>query len=368
MMNQEKVLEQLRQYAGALERTSEKERVLFCALWQQVIKKNEEILRRLREGSWPYMVPLWRGSIAEEIPVVSQDSAYKVCGVDGSQIYPDRHEGVACYLVNIGTALFSYGEKSSVRLCNEPRVKIGTPLQEEVNAERTMYEFAKGVEIGREETQAVILLDGTLVFWHTNKDVYDDTQKKLLKAYINSSQALQTQKTLHASYISSPQSSELLHIIRAAAEVGMVDLSSSNKRLIQQHQFCCDADMLFSLLEPWHRTVLFVNQAFMAEHYPRDLIPCFFYLHTGQEVVRVEIPAWIAQQPNMVQHIARIIRDQCEKGNGYPVALSEAHEQAVVKEPDRQLFFYHMRKCLETPGTLNILHSRKLRSKRVCGI
>ena len=36
-----------------------------------------------------------------------------------------------------------------------------------------------------------------------------------------------------------------------------------------------------------------------------------------------------------------IIFDQTVKGGGYPVALTEAHEQAVVREADR-LYFYQM--------------------------
>jgi hypothetical protein len=39
--------------------------------------------------------------------------------------------------------------------------------------------------------------------------------------------------------------------------------------------------------------------------------------------------------------ITKIVVDQVKKGYGYPVALAEAHEQAVVKGPDRD-FFYHL--------------------------
>ncbi|GAH84205.1 unnamed protein product, partial [marine sediment metagenome] len=34
-----------------------------------------------------------------------------------------------------------------------------------------------------------------------------------------------------------------------------------------------------------------------------------------------------------------LILDQCRRGQGYPVALSEAHEQAVVTGADRETFW-----------------------------
>jgi hypothetical protein len=43
----------------------------------------------------------------------------------------------------------------------------------------------------------------------------------------------------------------------------------------------------------------------------------------------------------MVNFVASLVLDQCMKGLGYPIALAEAHEQAVVKGPDRD-FFYHL--------------------------
>ncbi len=34
-----------------------------------------------------------------------------------------------------------------------------------------------------------------------------------------------------------------------------------------------------------------------------------------------------------------MVCDQIRKGSGYPVSLSEAHEQAVVRASDRELFY-----------------------------
>ena len=78
----------------------------------------------------------------------------------------------------------------------------------------------------------------------------------------------------------------------------------------------------------------------LVQHIREHLVPHFFYMDVGAEIVRIEIPAWIARDEQKINTVAQIILNQSIKGRGYPVALAEAHEQAVVKGPDRE-FFYH---------------------------
>tara|TARA_B100000949_G_C13968276_1_gene319947 strand:- start:23 stop:205 length:183 start_codon:yes stop_codon:yes gene_type:complete len=56
--------------------------------------------------------------------------------------------------------------------------------------------------------------------------------------------------------------------------------------------------------------------------------------------------------------------EQCKKGNGYPVAISEAHEQAVINGSDRSLFKEMVNQALERQG-INTYTSQKDRSKRM---
>ncbi|QQR63402.1 DNA double-strand break repair nuclease NurA [bacterium] len=87
------------------------------------------------------------------------------------------------------------------------------------------------------------------------------------------------------------------------------------------------------------RTVVFQVPINGTQDYPSVLVPCFFYLNSGHEVVRVEIPFWIASDQSLVSKVVSIIWDQVEKGRGYPLVLAEAHEQAVVKTEDRAYFY-----------------------------
>ena len=57
------------------------------------------------------------------------------------------------------------------------------------------------------------------------------------------------------------------------------------------------------------------------------------------EIARVEIPQWVAQDENLLNLTHSLVLDQCRRGQGYPVALAEAHEQAVVTGADRESFW-----------------------------
>jgi NurA-like 5'-3' nuclease len=58
-----------------------------------------------------------------------------------------------------------------------------------------------------------------------------------------------------------------------------------------------------------------------------------------------------------------LILDQCRKGQGYPVALSEAHEQAVISGADREEFWALVQESMEAEK-MPVESSRKSQSKK----
>ena len=70
---------------------------------------------------------------------------------------------------------------------------------------------------------------------------------------------------------------------------------------------------------------------------PPESQVAFFYLRTGGDVARVELPIWAAT-PDRVARLHATLIDQCARCDGYPRALQEAHEQAVISGGDRQQF------------------------------
>jgi NurA-like 5'-3' nuclease len=63
----------------------------------------------------------------------------------------------------------------------------------------------------------------------------------------------------------------------------------------------------------------------------------FFYLNIAGDIARVELPAWAATPPQ-VERLHSALVDQCARCGGYPRALQEAHEQAVISASDRAAF------------------------------
>ena len=77
----------------------------------------------------------------------------------------------------------------------------------------------------------------------------------------------------------------------------------------------------------------------------------------------MEVPGWVAASAPAVSFAQAAILAQAEKGHGYPVALSESHEQAVVTGQDREQFRLLIEEALEAER-LPVFSSEKARSKR----
>ena len=65
----------------------------------------------------------------------------------------------------------------------------------------------------------------------------------------------------------------------------------------------------------------------------------FFYVNVGEEVCRVEMPRWASRRGELVNLVHSVALEQCRLGQGYPLALAEAHEQAVLSGGDREEFW-----------------------------
>lgn len=311
-----------------------------------------ELIKKLQS---PYPVPLWRGALQAVFCEELQKHPYGVVATDGSQIYPDKHQGVSCYLINTGVVQFVYGHKSSVRLFSEPTVvtSLDDPdmTEDMVNCRRGELEFERGLietskaRAAQPDIPHLYLCDGSLIFWHLEAKS-PQVKERFLKRYIELLDGFYKERLLIAGYISLPKSKELVALLRNCISQGLVKELITLDTIIDTH--------LTSFFLPVnHRTTVFTHNSALAESYPPHLVPCFVYLHLPTEIARIEIPRWVAQDPEALSTVIGIIKDQATKGNGYPVALSEAHEQAVVKGPDREFFFDMVYK-------LGITHNQRL--------
>jgi len=71
---------------------------------------------------------------------------------------------------------------------------------------------------------------------------------------------------------------------------------------------------------------------------PKYEIACF-YLNVSAGVpyhlARVEIPIWVAREPELVNAVHALVYDQCQLMWRYPYALTRADELAVVRNHER---------------------------------
>ena len=81
------------------------------------------------------------------------------------------------------------------------------------------------------------------------------------------------------------------------------------------------------------------------------------------EIARIEIPQWVAQDETQLNLTHTLVLDQCQRGQGYPVVLGEAHEKAVITGADRENFWQMVDVSLIAEH-LPTLGSAKSRSKK----
>jgi GNAT superfamily N-acetyltransferase len=198
---------------------------------------------------------------------------------------------------------------------------------------------------------SLAVIDGSLILWGlAGKEFPDFVVEELLdKGFIkclDDMLKLAKERPLAlASYISFPRSTDVVNALRLA--LCPHDLADCDKYCGETNigQRSCDAvagvqdrDLFSNLLGEGERSALFTSQSkIVKENYGKHWVN-FFYMKLEDEIARVEIPEWVAQDAAKLELTHSLMLDQCRRGQGYPAALSEAHEQAVVTGADRENF------------------------------
>ncbi|MEK7214190.1 MAG: DNA double-strand break repair nuclease NurA [Chloroflexota bacterium] len=329
--------------------------------------ERQELLSRLRAGLAAYPLP--------PLP-----PSYRVIATDGSQIEPDRHAPVACFLINTGVVELEYGEHPDARLCSEPRLGLdstgGAPIDDgdegreaservQLDLERSVQEMERlsGLAAAPSISPTLALQDGSLMLWVAAAERFRHDTERYVNRYVaglDTLRLLADRRTLAvAAYTSRPASTEHLSILFGEGDVPGVSPSGVWPVL--------DRD-LYIYLEPGQRSPALpcdvARRAVLKRYTPAQNLIWSFYLNAGTEIARVEIPAWVAQDQALLDFVQAGVYQQCRLNFGYPVALMEAHEQAVVSEADRRVFWQLVAAKLEHLG-LSAFESPKALSKRI---
>ena len=343
----------------------------------------------------PYLAAQTTGPLVGAYPPPDPPGDWSVAAVDGSHIDADRHLPVQCYLINLGSCVLTYGQAPDAQLSSRPHLAAPEELRivdpHNPSAEETVTGPLLGLvrTVGElEELGALMaaqpprmpvlgLVDGSLVLWGLSGQGYRPyvrdaiIRDRLLPALDRAERLAADQPTALAAYISYPRSTEVVNAVRCCLcphSLSACSDSCNNRRSVQhpcaEANDFLDRDLFQTLLQPgWRSPVYRTNSSVPRDYYgPRHQV-CFFYLNAGEEIGRVEVPEWVAQDETLLALAHGLVWDQCRRGQGYPVAISESHEQAVVNGADRRVFRRLLTDALERQGVLAAT-SGKDRSKR----
>lgn len=314
---------------------------------------------------------------------------------DGSQINPSAHQFSNAFLINIGLVSIPYfAHNVPVLLSSEPTVynfveellpsnTMGNILEEDlVSYERTLKEIEELVKLAKNyashKLPVVALLDGTLIHWHLEK--FDKFFVELfMKRFSDAIFELKSLRIPIASVLSNSRSNDLINMLKIfKCPYDSVDCKKycsniDSKNLpcnpCQNYKPVFDRKLIDKYFLDQHadfgsRTVLFKSNNKVLNYYSEDLKVFFFYINTGTEIARVEIPGYVAQDSNMLGLLHNAIALQFKVGFGYPVVLSEAHHLAVVNKKDREVFYELVKdQLLKKTKTELKISSKELRKR-----
>ncbi len=327
---------------------------------------------------------------ASTYPAPAAPSEFTVMATDGSHIDVDRHRSTRCYLINIGSVVISYGSRPDARLestphlCSEDEDLVLVPPPgakgREVPVEGALLGVKRAVDELRAladlaaarppQSQSLALLDGTLILWSIEPFPEFVSQALLQRGFLADLErirALNADRALSiASYISYPRSTDVLNLLK----ITVCPQSAPNcDNCLQGATKPCDLlaavrdrDIFAAMLQEGERSALFVSASQVQKRYGPHRI-YFFYLLVEGEIARIEVPEWVAADVALLDLTHALILDQCRRGHGYPVVLSEAHEQAVVSGADREVFWEMVDNELAEAGIDGAVSAKSL-SKR----
>jgi hypothetical protein len=348
--------------------------------------------------------------------LLAAPAAHTVLATDGSQISPSHHEIAYCYLINVGRIALHYGQNRFPLLDSLPEVffrpedlyisrQWGIRTEEWMGFRRTVSEAVILAELAEQMQdsaspspppspsspsppaqwqQSVLplsslaqsldpnptlaLVDGSLIYWFLDA-LPGEARDRILLPILQAWDRLQALHIPLVGYLSASRSSESLNFLRLAAcphntpDCPTHCAGQGDRAPCQVLESLKDATFWATHLQPGQRSPLWRSSAKILDRYEHHAIH-FCYVHVGSEIARLEFPAWVAEDPDQLNMALSLTLAQVQKGYGYPVALAEAHNQAVVRGSDRARFFALLEQQMVRTGLHNVGISYKEARKR----
>lgn len=312
---------------------------------------------------------------ARVVPKLSEHMT--VIAADGSQIYPDQH-GVAFYfLINVGSIVFRHGSGQAPLVATVPRLfyaedqvyPSGDPISSDlVSARRGLAEMQTLADLAQAEpangTSRVALTDGPLLLWVERTAIPTREQARILADYLACLDRIQRNQVPVAGFVSRPHSAEVVTLLYLAQ---LEPERRPDLRSLHDTAYRGLTDRaLFGFLEEGQRSALFVRGTAVNQEFRRHgHAVFFFYLCTGPDVARVEVPEWVVDRNEWLDLVQAAVYDQCRLNNGYPYVLTRADEQAVILGDERELLEAMIVRSMAQHGLDWPQLSRKAQQKQV---
>lgn len=288
-------------------------------------------------------VPTAEG-LTETFPLPTKPEPMTIIATDGSQINPDRHLPVQYALVNIGSIQMVYGRPDA------PQPMIRTELlydeavytpngmltDREVAGMRDLRERAVLADLAdAAEGPVMTLVDGPIEIWESA-----EISTNRFERYMEALARLQRRGVALAGYVDKPAADMVVRLLELALLEDDKLAEAGKNRWLRR---ISDTSLFKDLLRPGERTALFGVQSQNAGRYNQELALHFFYLNVSQNedepyLARVEVPAWVVKQPDLLNSLHRVLVEQCQivAGSSYPYLLHRAHETAVVQREEKE--------------------------------
>ncbi|MCD4671291.1 MAG: DNA double-strand break repair nuclease NurA [Anaerolineaceae bacterium] len=332
-------LKELKQQAAGLLETHNTELDLLQAWVKQAAAANHNL-----RCAVPVAEPL-----KSHFPPPAVPERVVILAADGSQINPSRHDSVPFGVVNVGAFRMAPGSGQTPEEFVHSELITGDDLyapnggaigEEVVALRRDLRERQMLAELAAQEHQhdpdvlVAALTDGPLEPF-VREPLNRPDLSPLYQDYLKALRGIANPQTATAGYVDKPRSDLLVRLLE------LVTLGQSERLDRAGHERSLpgvtDAGLLAEILQPGDRSALFALQSRTAQTFTDEIAIHFFYLNVGREkspsLVRVEVPAWAAGHPPLLNMLHAVLIEQCRMlGNRpYPYALHRSHEVAVVR-------------------------------------
>jgi hypothetical protein len=289
-----------------------------------------------------------------------------VIAADGSQIFMDRHAQVEYGLINVGAI------QMRLHTSQPPSLHVNSHLYYHEQAEamseallalsRDLNERRFLSDLASQTTEpAITFTDGPMELWGVKTQSGEEAQQfqESLKEYLRVLSRLHGLGVATAGYIDKPAADLVIRLLEVA---GAAENDLPKIRKLRPLRGITDRGLFRHMLAPGERSAVFCLQSQSVQNYAGPLALHFFYLNVGvrtsqPHVARVEIPAWVAGSPQLLDSLHAVLVDQCRilGERPYPYLLHRAHETAVVTHEDQdqvtQMIVYELqRRGIEIEG------------------